>query len=593
MQVEEFLERQLLNVSKPSWYTGGEFGSVEKDKNKVDIRYAFCFPDLYDVGMSHLGIKILYALLNRRADTWCERVFAPNVDMEQLLRQYQVPLYGLESHDPIKDFDFVGFTLQYELCYTNILTVLSLAQIPLLTEQRTDSDPIVMAGGPCASNPAPLNDFIDLFFIGDGEEYFDVLLDLYKETGKDREAFLKAASQIECMYVPKYHDPSRKVVRAMVQDVDKMFVPDQFVVPYSDVVHDRVMAEIMRGCVRGCRFCQAGMIYRPYRQKSPKNILDNIKKLYQNTGYDEVSLTSLSSSDYQKLPQLTDELLDFCIPRNINMALPSLRVDNFTEDILKKLQAVRKSGLTFAPEAGTQRLRDVINKNVTEEEIMHTARIAFEGGATSVKLYFMIELPTETDEDILGIGQTAQRIVDLFYSLPDRPKRKLTVTISLSTFVPKCFTPFQWEGQVPLEEIRRKQHLLIEAIGKNKHIKLNYHDGKTSVLEGVFARGDERLGKVLLTAWENGCKFDAWNEHFRFETWMQALAQHGLSVEEYATRKRDFEEVLPWDMIDIGVTKSFLRRECQRAYEEKTTPNCIEHCSGCGISKYCKGDVCH
>lgn len=593
MQIDEFLERQLLNVAKPSWYIGGEYGSIVKDKDNIDVRYAFCFPDLYDVGMSHLGIKILYSLLNRRSDTWCERVFAPNTDMMELMYQHDIPLYGLESHDPIKNFDFVGFTLQYELCYTNILSVLSLAKIPFLAKDRTLDSPIIMAGGPCASNPEPLCDFIDLFFIGDGEEHFDTLIDLYKKTGKNKEIFLKEASKIECMYVPKYHNPLKQVTRAMVQDLDNMFVPDQFVVPYSDVVHDRVMAEIMRGCIRGCRFCQAGIIYRPYRQKSPDKILQNIIQLYKNTGYDEVTLTSLSSSDYERLPELTDKLLDFCTPRNINISLPSLRIDNFTKEILQKVQAVRKSGLTFAPEAGTQRLRDVINKNVTEEEILNTAKVAFEGGTSSVKLYFMIGLPTETDEDIVGIADIAKKLEKLYYSLPVKRARGLMITISLSTFVPKCFTPFQWEGQASLEEIQRKQQFLLNIIGKNKHIKLNYHDAKTSVLEGVFARGDQKLGKVLLTAWQKGCKFDAWSEHFKFESWIDALSENNLTVAEYAQRKRSFDEPLPWDIINIGVTKDFLIRECKRAYQEKTTKNCKEQCSACGISQYCKGDVCH
>ena len=591
MQVNDFINRYLDKVQKPAWYSGGEYNSVVKDKEKVDIRYAFCFPDMYDVGMSHLGMKILYHMLNERVDTWCERVFAPNTDMENLMRINGVSLYGLESRDEIKTFDFIGFTLQYEMCYTNILNMLNLAGVPLMRNERTDNTPIIMCGGPCACNPEPLYDFVDLFFIGEGEQYFDILLDLYKETGSDKKEFLRKAAQIDCMYVPEY-SKGKKIKRAIIQDLDNVYYPDKFVVPYAEIVHDRIMLEIMRGCIRGCRFCQAGMIYRPYRQKSPETLYENAVKLCKNTGYDEISLTSLSTSDYAKLPELADSLLNYCIPQHINLSLPSLRVDNFTEEILKKTQAVRKSGLTFAPEAGTQRLRDVINKNVTNEEIMNTCGIAFRGGASSVKLYFMIGLPTETDEDLRGIADTAQSIIDLYYEINGKSGRGITVTISLSTFVPKPFTPFQWESQISLDEIERKQKYLLSCI-KSRKIKVNYHDGKRSVMEGIFARGDRRLGRVLLNAWENGCKFDAWDEHFNYDTWMKALNEEGLSVYEYASRKRDFDEALPWDIIDTGVTKEYLIRECKKAYNAETSSNCMENCLGCGANKLCKGDVCN
>ena len=394
------------------------------------------------------------------------------------------------------------------------------------------------------------------------------------------------------MYVPKYHEQGKQVNRRIIKDINKCYIPDKTVVPYAEIVHDRVVLEIMRGCIRGCRFCQAGMIYRPFRQRSPELLVETAKKLIKATGYDEISLTSLSTSDFERLDELANSLLTYCVPQHIDISLPSLRVDNFSKELLEKMQSVRKSGLTFAPEAGTQRLRDVINKNVTEEEIMNTCRIAFEGGASAVKLYFMIGLPTETDEDIKGIAYTAQRIVDLFYSLPIKRVRGLNVTISLSTFVPKPFTPFQWEPQITLDEIERRQKLLIETVGRNKHIRVNYHDGKTSVLEGVFARGDRRLGNVIYNAYKRGCQLDGWNEHFKFDEWMNAIEEEGLTVAEYCNRKRDFDEPLPWDIINCGVSKAFLQRECEKAYRAETTPNCKEKCSGCGINKICKGDVC-
>lgn len=585
------LENILSKVQKPAWYSGGEFGSIVKDLSQIDIRFGFCFPDLYEIGMSHLGIKILYHCLNTMPNVWCERVFMPNLDMEEEMKKENIPLFGLESKDPLREFDFVGFTLQYEMSYTNVLNMLALAQIPMFSKDRTDTDPIVIAGGPCTCNPEPIADFIDVFSIGEGEEHLKTLMNLYLECGKNRTKFLQEAAEIEGTYVPQY-PPEKPVKMQKIQNLDTVEYPDRFVVPFSQVVHDRVMLEIMRGCIRGCRFCQAGFLYRPFRQKSPEVLIEQANKLCKATGYDEISLTSLSTSDYDKLPELCDNLLVYCMPQHINLSLPSLRVDNFTKEILEKVQATRKSGLTFAPEAGTQRLRDVINKNVTEEEIEHTCRIAFEGGCTSVKLYFMIGLPTETDEDIKGIAETAQKIVDLYYSLPEKPKGKsIQVTISLATFVPKPFTPFQWESQISLEEIERKQKYLKSQI-TSKKIKLNYHDGKTSVIEGVLARGDRRLSQVLLKVFENGGKLDAWDEHFSYERWIQAINDCGLSVEEYAGRKRPFDEPLPWDIIDIGVTKEFFIRENKKAYQEKTTPSCKLQCAGCGITGLCSGDVC-
>lgn len=593
MNIDEFINTRLAEVQKPSWYVGGEYGSVVKNKETVNIRFAFCFPDMYDVGMSHLGMKILYHMMNdTMPDVWCERVFMPNTDMQQLMRENDIPLFGLESHEPIKNDDFVGFTLQYELSYTNIVAMLDLAGVPIFAKDRKQGDPIVICGGPCACNPEPISDFVDIFFIGDGEEDYYPLFDIYRQCGKDRKEFLRRATEIDCMYVPKYHKEGQQVNRRIIKDINKCYIPDKMVVPYAEIVHDRVVLEIMRGCIRGCRFCQAGMIYRPFRQRSPELLVETAKKLIKATGYDEISLTSLSTSDFEHLDELADSLLTYCVPQHIDISLPSLRVDNFTKDLLEKIQSVRKSGLTFAPEAGTQRLRDVINKNVTEEEIMNTCRIAFEGGACAVKLYFMIGLPTETDEDIKGIAYTAQRIVDLFYSLPIKRARGLFITISLSTFVPKPFTPFQWEPQITLDEIDRRQKLLIETVGRNKHIKVNYHDGKTSVLEGVFARGDRRLGKVIYNAYKRGCQLDGWNEHFKFDEWMKAIEEEGLTAAEYCNRKRDFDESLPWDVINCGVSKKFLQHECEKAYRAETTPNCKEKCAGCGITKYCKGDVC-
>ena len=583
------LEQILYNVQKPTWYSGGEYGAVVKNKKDVNVRFAFCFPDLYEIGMSHLGIKILYDCLNKVPDIWCERVFMPNDDMEEEMKKNNIPLFALESKDSIKDFDFIGFTIQYEMCYSTILEMLSLAGVPLLSKDRKQGDPIIVGGGPCTCNPEPVADFFDLFSIGEGENNLVELAELFKNCGKDREKFLDEAAKIKGVYVPSRNNAPVQMLK--IEDLDSVSYPSKFVVPYAGAVHDRIMLEIMRGCVRGCRFCQAGFIYRPFRQKKPETLIKQAITLAENTGYEEISLTSLSTSDYEELPKLCDGLLEYCKPRRINLAVPSLRVDNFSKELLSKIQETRKSGLTFAPEAGTQRLRDVINKNVTEEEIERTCKIAFEGGCSSVKLYFMIGLPTETDEDIKGIADTAQKIVDIYYSLPDKPKGKgVTVTISLSTFVPKPFTPFQWEEQISLEEIHRKQMYLKSLITSRK-IKLNYHEGKTSVIEGVFARGDRRLGNVLLSAHEKGSKLEAWDEHFNYERWLECLAENGLTAEEY-TGKRDLNAILPWEIIDIGVTKAFFKKEKEKAYAGQTTPSCKIKCAGCGITHICKGDAC-
>ncbi len=586
------LERLLLRVKNPAWYSGGELNSIVKDKETIKTRFAFCFPDLYDVAMSHLGIKILYDILNRRDDIWCERVFAPAPDMEQLMREKNVPLFGVESRDAIKDFDFIAFTLQYELSYTNVLNMLDLAGLPVLASERSDEMPVVIAGGPCTVNPEPMANFVDLFNIGEGEETLLELVDLWQECKGNKKDFLKKADRLESCYVPALHDRKVKVRRRIIKDLDKAPYPEKLIVPNTKVIHDRISMEIMRGCIRGCRFCQAGMIYRPFRQKSPEIMMENIKKLCKSTGYDEISLTSLSSSDYEKLPEFADMLLDYCTPKKINLALPSLRIDNFSDELLKKLRAVRSSGLTFAPEAGTQRLRDVINKNITEEDIFESCRIAFNGGNSAVKLYFMIGLPTETDEDILGIADLAQRIVDYYYQLKTKKNGKgVSVTISLSTFVPKPFTPFQWEPQISLDEIHRRQQLLKNAITSRK-IRLNYHEGKTSVLEGVFSRGDRALGNLIHTAWKKGCILDAWDEHFRYDLWTEAMEECGIKIEDYAGRRYSYEEELPWDVVDCGVSKAFLIRESKLAYENKTSPNCKEQCLGCGVKKICGGDVC-
>lgn len=610
MNLKEKIEKVIMRVQKPARYIGGELNSVIKDREKVDVRFAFCFPDTYEIGMSHLGIKILYHILNSRENVWCERVFAPWFDMKEEMEKENIPLYALESLDPVSDFDIIGFTLQYELCYTNVLYMLELAGIPLYSRERKELKNLVVGGGPCACNPEPVADFFDLFMLGDGEDVIVELCDLYaehKKKGSDKAAFLADAAKIPGIYVPSFYDvtynedktvkeiaPNRpevpkKITKRVVKDFDKTPYPDSFVVPFIETVHDRAVLEVLRGCIRGCRFCQAGFIYRPFREKSVETLCRQAKELCQNTGYDEISLCSLSTSDHTEIERMLSELTEWSDKEKISLSLPSLRVDNFSKEVLDGISGIRKSGLTFAPEAGTQRLRDVINKNVTAEELHNTCRIAFEGGYTGIKLYFMIGLPTETDEDIEGIIHTAQSVVNLFYSLENRPKGSgVTVTVSVATFVPKPHTPFQWEAQDSLETVIRK-HEVLKSVGRSKKITLNYHASNTSILEGVFARGDRKIGQAIYEAYKNGAYFDSWSEGFDFDKWQAAFDKCGLSMQFYQGRHRPFDEVLPWSHIDFGVTKAFLERECKKAYNAETTGHCRKVCSGCGANKFAGG----
>ncbi|MBQ6815924.1 MAG: TIGR03960 family B12-binding radical SAM protein [Clostridia bacterium] len=605
------LEKLMLSVQKPGRYSGGEINSVYKNKDEVDVRFAFCFPDTYEIGMSHLGMKILYSLFNSRNDIWCERVFAPWVDFEKVLRDNNIPLFALESRDPIKNFDIIGFTLQYELSYTNVVNMLSLAGVPIKSADRKTLAPLVVAGGPCACNPEPLADFVDLFFLGDGEEVDLELIDLYKKYGKngDKQAFLREAAKIPGVYVPSLYnvnynqdgtlnaitpisDNPEKITKRVINNLDAAHYPEKFVVPYIEIVHDRAVQEIFRGCIRGCRFCQAGYIYRPVREKSVDVINKQAKTLCENTGYDEMSLSSLSTSDYSNLEQLLNSLLSWSDDKKVSLSLPSLRIDNFSKELIERINFIRKSGLTFAPEAGTQRLRDVINKNVTEEEIIRTCKMAFAGGYTSVKLYFMLGLPTETDEDLKGIADLAQKIVDEFYKTENRPKGKsVNVSVSVSTFVPKPFTPFQFEPQITKDEIERRQQILKDSI-KTKKVSLSWHDSRVSFLEGVFARGDRRLGDVIERAVQLGCKFDGWDECFNLDLWLQAFKDCGVDPAFYANRQREFTELLPWEHLDYGITKEFLIEQDKLAHNQTTTPNCREKCSNCGATCF-KGGVCY
>lgn len=609
----EQLQQILLDVQKPAQYIGGELNSVMKDKQKVDCRLAFCFPDKYEVGMSHLGMKILYSLYNERENWWCERVFAPDADMEQLMREKNILLYGLESLDPIKDFDFVLFTLQYEMSYTAILNMLDLAGLPVRAKDRKGLSPIVAAGGPCACNPEPIADFIDLFIIGEGEEVNIEITDLYmqaKKEGWTKEQYLKEAAKIGGVYVPSLYDVSykedgtieavtpncpeapEKVQKRIIADLDKVYYPKQFVVPFINIVHDRAMLEIQRGCLRGCRFCQAGFIYRPLRDKHYDTLNQDAHNLCDTSGYEELSLTSLSTSDYKEIEPLLDDLLNWTTDEKVSLSLPSLRVDNFSKELMDKVSRLKKSGLTFAPEAGTQRLRDVINKNVTEEEVMNTCRTAFEGGYTSVKLYFMMGLPTETMEDIEGIANLAQKVVDLYYSLPTRPKgRAVSVSISCACFVPKPFTPFEFEAQDTMELLHEKQKHLLTSV-KSKKISVSYHDADVSFIEAILAKGDRRLCNVIERVWKMGSRLDGWYEYFDAQRWYDAMNELNIDPAFYANRHREYDEVMPWDHLDFCVSKNFLIRENKLAHQEQVTPQCREKCSACGARALIKGECC-
>ena len=608
----------LMTVEKPPRYIGNEVNAVIKDKNSVDVRFAMCFPDVYEIGMSHLGIQILYDMFNRYEDVWCERVYSPWLDLDKIMREKKIPLFALESQDPIKEFDFLGITLQYEMCYTNILQVLDLSGIPLLAADRTEADPIVIGGGPCSYNPEPIAPFFDMFYIGEGETAYRKLLDIYKENkkaGKNRQEFLlRAAREVPGIYVPSLYEVTykedgtiasfapteegvpAKIMKEIVMDLDSVPYPMKPVVSYTKLTQDRVVLEIQRGCIRGCRFCQAGQLYRPVREKNVETLKSYASQMLKNTGHEEISLSSLSSSDYTQLEELVDYLMALSDEKKVNISLPSLRIDAFSLDVMGKVQDVKKSSLTFAPEAGSQRLRNVINKGLTEEVILNGAALAFQGGWSRVKLYFMLGLPTETEEDIRGIAELSNKIAALYYELIPKEQRTGAVQIVASTsfFIPKPFTPFQWARMNTKEEFIEKAKLTKKAVHSQlnqKRIKYNWHEADVSVLEGVFARGDRKVADVILKAYEKGCLYDAWGEYYKNDLWMESFDECGVDIGFYTTRERSLDEIFPWDFLDCGVNKEFLKREWQKAQQETVTPNCKMQCQGCGAARF-GGGIC-